>query len=217
MKKKARIWRQAGRLSYGEMGSFLVTVSYAMGINRCGCIEIEDHTMGSFGDFIFKRGNVERRKADIVGMIVFQPGTPPRIGWNRLAPRNTGVKVRCIGFAGAADIAANPKLLRSLFIRPFFPPFVDLFIARVSNWDGRVEHFCCSLSGLGRSAAPTQGVALGYPVSAFQAGSLFLGLFCFILSGWITVWAKRICSSWLEGLQVEAFRKAPGGRRTPTR
>jgi hypothetical protein len=43
MKKKARIWRQAGHLSYGEMGSFLVTVSYTMGINRCGYIEIEDH------------------------------------------------------------------------------------------------------------------------------------------------------------------------------
>jgi hypothetical protein len=45
-----RRWRQAGSLSY-EMGSFFLMVSYARGINPYGYRIIEDHKMGSFGNF----------------------------------------------------------------------------------------------------------------------------------------------------------------------
>ena len=57
-----RIWRQARCLSY-EMGSFFVTVSYAMGVNRCGYRTIHDHKMGSFGNFCFLKGAVLRELA----------------------------------------------------------------------------------------------------------------------------------------------------------
>jgi len=74
------------------MGSFVATVSYAMGINRCGYKIIHGREMGSFGNFLFFEGmgftrmtriNTNWRKGRECGMGIEQEHTEVTEGKER--------------------------------------------------------------------------------------------------------------------------------------